>query len=214
MCIHCEKVGGSKPVSQCPFGAAEKTCSKTTPSDLYNELEKDLYIFDHSGGVTFSGGEPLLQSKALIPLLKKLKSNNVHTAMETTLYVSKDSLCEVLQYINFFYVDIKFQREIQKKKDYWNLLKENLNFIRKYDLQITARIVVVDSLANDVTSIIEKMKWLGIREVEILKVHNLAESKYNKLGISFVPSHCNQVFFDDFAQKLQKAGFSVNKLTI
>lgn len=78
-----------------------------TASELLEILLKDREFWDTGGGVTFSGGEALLQAEALQEILRELKELKVHTAVETALFVPEEKLRLVLPYIDYFLVDIK-----------------------------------------------------------------------------------------------------------
>lgn len=84
-------------------------------SELVKILLKDQDFWDDEGGVTFSGGEALMQAEALQDALKELKKHQVHTAVETALFVPSEKLRLVLPYIDFFITDIKIlDRELCK----------------------------------------------------------------------------------------------------
>ncbi len=109
--------------------------------ELYFELMKDRQFYDSKprgqqqtwdclnkipGGVTFSGGECLLQMKQLKPLMEKLYAESVHMAVETSLFVACSDLKTAIQYIDLFYVDVKL------------LIKEHNLGISKYKSLIDA----------------------------------------------------------------------------
>ena len=76
--------------------------------DLEREILKDLAFYDNGkGGVTFSGGEPLLQIEKIIPLLESLKSKNINICFETSLSVDKTLVLMMLDYADSIYIDIK-----------------------------------------------------------------------------------------------------------
>ena len=88
--------------------------------ELYIEVVKDLAFYDGDwssleleempGGVTFSGGECLLQMDRLEPLLERLKAEKIHTAVETCLFAPAYQLSIAIKYIDLFYVDIKIDK--------------------------------------------------------------------------------------------------------
>ena len=95
-------------------------------NELYEEVTKDRAFYKTTsgtcrakdaedleslpGGITFSGGEPLLQIKNLKPLLLCLKNENIHIAIETSLFAMQDQLELALECVDLFYVDIKITR--------------------------------------------------------------------------------------------------------
>ena len=91
-------------------GAMGIICGVTTNPSLiakegrnFNEVIKDKPFYGDNGGVTFSGGEPLLQAQMLLPLLQMLKNENITTAVETSLFVPTKKLQMVIPFIDFFY---------------------------------------------------------------------------------------------------------------
>ena len=116
---------------------------------LYEKIMKDELFFKDSmmeydissasdishlpGGVTFSGGEPLLQMEQLQPLLERFNKNYIHMAIETALFTSEKYLYLAIKYINFFYIDIKIlNQDLCKKYLGGNLdcFIQNLNILK------------------------------------------------------------------------------------
>ena len=148
---------------------------------LEKEILKDeVFYAENNGGVTFSGGEPLLQIRELEPLLKSLKSKNINICFETSLSAPSDLLEIAIEYIDEIFIDIK----VLDKKEAKNVLNldidlyyENLELINSSNLDkknITFRIPL---------NCIEKYSYFN---VEIFKTHNLAESKCKSLNQEFI----------------------------
>lgn len=78
-----------------------------TVAEVFNEVMKDKNFYDCNGGVTFSGGEALLQAEKILPLLQKFKDEGITTAIETCLFVPTKNIELVVPFIDFFYVDMK-----------------------------------------------------------------------------------------------------------
>ena len=79
-----------------------------TVDQIMEEVLKDLPFYQESGGgVTLSGGEVLFQADFALDLLKALKAQNIHTAIETTGYCKADTFQEIAQYVDLIYFDIK-----------------------------------------------------------------------------------------------------------
>lgn len=89
----------------CPTGARELVGKDYSPSQLYQEIQKDILFYAENGGVTFSGGECMLQSDALKEVLIKCKQNNIHTAIDTSGCVSFENFENVLPYTDLFLYD-------------------------------------------------------------------------------------------------------------
>ena len=97
---------------------ARKVCGKDyTVEEVWKEIEKDIPFYQNSdGGVTFSGGECMLQVDFLVELLKKCRENGVHTAVDTAGHVGFERFEKVLPYTDLFLYDIKcFDTEKHRK---------------------------------------------------------------------------------------------------
>lgn len=94
-------------VDVCPCKALQMDSQSMSIDDVMEEILKDEIFFRNGGGVTFSGGEPLLQADVLVELLKHCKEKGLHTAIETSLYANEDVVDSVMKYIDQIYMDIK-----------------------------------------------------------------------------------------------------------
>lgn len=158
-------------------------------NQLYEEIIKDKkYYTLNNGGVTFSGGEPLLQIKALEPLLSKLKEEKINMCIETALQVPTELVDIATKYIDEFIVDIKIVEPEECKKvlkgniDLYIKNLELLTFKNKIDIFRVPLIEEYTLKESNVEKILEILKRFKPKRVEIFKVHNLAESKYNAIG--------------------------------
>lgn len=161
--------------------------------NLYDEIIKDeVYFSFNNGGVTFSGGEPLLQIKELEPLLKKLKDNNINIAIETDLQVATDLVKIALKYVDEFIVDVKIlDKDLNKKilggnidlyMDNVELLSRN-NKIDIFRIPLSNEYTLTKNNQELILKFLEKYKC---NRVEIFKIHNLAESKYKAIGKNII----------------------------
>lgn len=94
-------------IDDCPSGALRWDAREVTSAALADELLRDLPFFRHGGGVTLSGGEPLLQAAFAADVLRRMQAAGVHTAIETALSVPEESLRTVLPHLDFIYADCK-----------------------------------------------------------------------------------------------------------
>lgn len=158
-------------------------------TDLFEEIIKDKqYYRINNGGVTFSGGEPLLQIKALEPLLIKLKEENINMCVETALQVSTELVELASRYIDEFIVDIKILDE-NKCKEILNgnleIYNKNIELLMSKEKIDIFRIPLVNEYTlqeDNIEKILEFLKKYKVKKVEIFKIHNLAESKYKSIG--------------------------------
>lgn len=156
--------------------------------ELKEQILKDRHFYSKEGGVTFSGGEPLLQIKQLEELLIELKQEGINLFVETALFVDKVKLEIALQYIDGFIVDIKILEEEKCKNVLGNDIKrylENLEYLFQNKKQVIFRIPVIQPYTaeeKNVDKILALLKRYKPNKVEIFKVHRLAEKKYKSLG--------------------------------
>ena len=103
LCTTCGKC-----VEICPSGALEQAGEEITAAELLNEVLKDRLLFEESaGGVTLSGGEPLLQKDFCLDFLYLLRSSSIHTVIDTCGYVPWADLKEVAPLTDLFLYDLK-----------------------------------------------------------------------------------------------------------
>ena len=164
----------------------------TTYSDeeLLNLIKLDKTFYKDNGGVTFSGGEPLLHLPNYENLIKQIKKENIGICVETALFVPIKNIETVLKYIDFIYIDIKILGEKECKTVLGgdvNIFKNNLEYVlSKFPKdKIIFRIPLVDGFTLTETNLalvkelIEPLKDISI---EIFSVHNLGKTKYEKLN--------------------------------
>ena len=186
VCNNCEKKGGTNSTLHCPINAFEPTYIEYSKDEFTKTLLKDIALYA-SGGITFSGGEPLLSLSDAEDILKELKKNNVHVAIETALYVNKENVEKVIKYIDYWIVDLKYQFGYFENQDYIinrDSLSINLSLLRKNvnKHNILYRMVMMKEALERLDNIIFLLKKTNISEIEILPYHSLAAYKYEKLG--------------------------------
>ena len=184
----CELCG--KCTLYCPVDA-RKVCGKEhTVDEVLKEVLKDQAFYETSGGgVTFSGGECMLQIDFLAEILKKCKEKGIHTAVDTAGHIPFESFEKILPYTDLFLYDIKIF-DSQKHKQYVGvgneLILENLKklFERKAKLWIRIPIIpdVNDSI-EEIQKIKDFLKTIGTPEkIELLPYHAMGENKYRAIG--------------------------------
>lgn len=159
--------------------------------DLEKEILKDEIYYSNGGGVTFSGGEALIQIKNLLPLLENLKEKGINICFETSLSVSSDLLKLAIPYIDELFIDIKLLDKKEAKEVLnldLDLFLNNLKIIKNSTIKkenITFRIPLNNEYTlkeENLNKIIDLLKEFNEFNVEIFKIHNLAESKYKLLN--------------------------------
>lgn len=155
-------------------------------TDLEREILKDEPYYKTGGGVTFSGGEPLLQIRFLEPLLKSLKLKNINVCFETALFVPPENLSRANFYADEFIVDIKMLNPETTRDVLKGDINQYFNNLGHLDLsKTTFRIPVTEYSLNDSNLILDLLKEFTPQKVEIFKLHNLAKRKYEILEKDF-----------------------------
>lgn len=188
ICRNCELYGGRSLKIHCPLNSYEKTYSDYEVDELYDLLMRDEHLFRENGGVTFSGGEPILQAIVIKPLLEKLKKNGIHIAFETTLYAPCNHYEAVKEFVDYWLVDLKFQYGFIPNLDYnigTESFETNLSDLQKSHKQTLYRMVIMAEVLTRTDAIIEQMKKHHVDNVELLGCHALAENKYLELNKIF-----------------------------
>lgn len=202
-------------VTYCLYEARQIAGKEYTVEEIVKEVVKDKLFYKHSkGGVTLSGGEPLLQIDFVEELLKRLKEENIQTAIDTCGAVSFESLERAAKYADIFLYDLKLMDD-EKHKEYIGAsnknIIENLKKLVKIHNNIYIRMPIIEGVNAEVSHIekvIELIEGLNIKKVYLLPYHDIAKHKYMKLGRDYeeakmqVPSDEKMNSFKDmFAKK-------------
>ena len=179
-------------------GKCEETCfnsaltlygKEMSIEELMPILLEDKDFYDTSGGgVTISGGECLCHAEFCAELLKQLKNNGIHTAVDTCGFVSREAIDKIMPYTDIFLYDLKaYDEEVHIKCTGFsnkNIL-ENLKYIDECGKQIEVRIPFVPGFNSEqIEKIAKFMRGLkNLTKVRVLPYHNFAGTKYKALGM-------------------------------
>lgn len=160
-----------------------------TDNEVLNEILKDQVYYERGGGVTFSGGEPLLTISNLKNVLIRLKELGISMWIETSLFASSEQLDFAFEYIDNFIVDLKNLIPEQCQNYLGGNVSQYIdNFekvMNKYDDAII-RIPLIEPYTVNEQNIERILSFLSKyknHRVQIFKVHNLGAAKYHNLGI-------------------------------
>lgn len=178
----------------CPTKATEMSGSVATITELMEIVDEERVFFDQSGGgVTISGGEPLLQPAFLIALLDELGRRSVHRTVDTTGFCKSELLLRVAERTDLFLYDLKHMDPLQHKK--WTgvdnrIILENLQILANTGTAINIRIPLIKGINDSQQNIEQTATYVaglsgGKKRVNILPFHNIGASKYTKLGETF-----------------------------
>ena len=164
--------------------------SNYTPEELINKILNYKPYFKNNGGVTFSGGEPLMQKDFLLECLKLCKKNDIHTCLDTAGSIPNCE--EVLKYTDLVLFDIKGTNQENYKNMTGFDIKNSLLFLRqceKLDKKLWIRVVIVPGI-NDTEEYINELIYFikplkNVEKIELLSYHTLGVHKYEELGICY-----------------------------
>lgn len=159
--------------------------------EIVNKVKQFKPYFKDTGGVTFSGGEPLLQKDFLLEMLKLCKAENIHTCVDTAGY-AKGDFSDILKYIDLILFDIKHEDIDMYKNVTRREQQTSLDFLsqaQKAGVPLWIRHVVVPGLTDDEEHIKKLGEYIStlqnVQKVELLPFHQLGANKYQGLGIKY-----------------------------
>ena len=170
----------------------EKGKNNYTPDELAEKLLKNKDYFGKIGGVTFSGGEPLIQSDFIIETSKILKQENIHIALDTS-GVGKYNK-EIFKYIDLVILDIKASNNtLFETITKTNKLEETISFLKECEnrsIPVIIRQVIVPGINDTKENVLELKDLLKpykmIEKIELLPYHTMAKNKYEQLNKEYV----------------------------
>lgn len=179
-CLECARV--------CPAKAIELIGHYMTVEEVMKKVEADRTFYENSnGGMTVSGGEPLVQPKFVTELFKKCREKGIHTTLDTTSNALWQNIESVLEYVDLVLQDIKHMDTGMHKKGTGvgnELILENAKKIAKRK-RIWIRIPLIpgfnDSEVN-IKKVAEFASDIGAEKVSVLPYHELGSSKYPAMG--------------------------------
>lgn len=161
-----------------------------TAEEVVNRALKYKEYFGKTGGITLSGGEPLLQPEFTAEIFRLSRENGINTCLDTSGCVP--FFDSVLNYTDYCLLDIKYTTDEQYKKYVGCSLAKPLDFLKQLNnrnIPTRIRQVIIKGL-NDTPESIKRLKELVspfncVREIELLPFRKLCVSKYEKLGLDF-----------------------------
>ena len=176
----------------CPTKAFEMLGSNIPISVLMKKIDNEAIFFDQSdGGVTFSGGEPLMHSEYLLKALKECGKRMYHRVVDTTAFANQDVLLEVAENCEMFLIDLKTM-DSEKHKLFTGVHNEkilsNIIELSKTNCDIIFRMPLIKGVNSDELNIIKTAEFINSLEgnrtqINLLPYHKVAENKMIKLGM-------------------------------
>ncbi len=184
-------------------------------------LEKEWIFMDESGGgVTFSGGEPLLQHEFLAELLTACRQRGMHTAIDTCGFATSEVLLKIAPLTDLFLYDLKMM-DSEKHKFYTGvgnqLILENLQKLVSANCKIRVRIPVIPEINDAPENLSETIQFLkslngSVEGVDLLPFHNTASGKYKRFELNYTLNETRKPeasAMDSIKKQFEEAGFDV-----
>jgi len=207
-------------VEACPSGARQMVGTRMTVPEVMAEISKDRIFYDDSrGGVTFSGGEPLMQPRFLRDLLAACRAQSIHTTVDTCGFGTREYLLSIAPLTDLFLYDLKAIDEV-KHLQYTGVsnssILENLLALGRVHSNIWIRLPLIPGLNDDDGQLEATARFAasipGVRQINVLPYHKTAIHKFRRLGRPYrleqipdpTPEHLERV-----RQKLGAFGLTV-----
>lgn len=185
----CQQCG--RCVDACLFDALKVAGQEMNVEAVMAEVRKDLRFYEKSGGgLTLTGGEPMLQLKFTLELLQAAKAEGIHTCIETCGWASERAYRSVLPFVDLFLFDYKASdpethRRLTGVEN--TLILANLDFLYQNGASILLRCPLIPGVNDDPAHLAGiaaiDCKYPNLSEIEILAYHNIANSKYERYGL-------------------------------
>ncbi|MFN2108827.1 MAG: glycyl-radical enzyme activating protein [Anaerolineae bacterium] len=177
----------------CYYGAREVSGREVTVEEVLAEIQRETPFHDQSGGgVTFSGGEPLMQRSFLLALLRTCRERDIHAVVDTSGYTTWQALDSIREYVNLFLYDLKLMDD-KLHSQYTGVSNEpilrNLKSLSEHGHPVYVRIPLIPGVNDDEVNLRESAELLAslpnVTGVELMGYHDIAAAKYEALGMSY-----------------------------
>jgi len=204
----------------CYADARERVGREMTVEQVLAEIEADVAFYDQSGGgVTFSGGEPLLQRDFLLDMLRACKDQDIHTALDTSGCASWATLDEVRPYVDLFLYDLKVMDD-ERHREFTGVsnrsILSNLQALSARGHNLIIRVPVIPGINDDDETVRQIGAFAGalphVQSVDLLPYHHIAVDKYLRLNKPYRLFETRQPHAErmtEIAQMLQSFNLSV-----
>ena len=190
----CDRCEGHECLSVCYFEALSCCGKWWTVDDLMHVFERNRHYWGARGGVSFSGGEPLLQHQFMQALLEACRAANFHIAVETSAQIQAEIFLKLMHLVDFAFIDLKHmdaQRHRQKTGVDNNLILHNIEALVKsgWPGRLVLRMTVIEDFNDtdeNVDAVADFMQQLKLFEINILPFHRLGSTKWAQLGKEYL----------------------------
>jgi pyruvate formate lyase activating enzyme len=190
-----ERVIVTKRIGDREFSREEEAGRFYSVSDIIKILDRERIFLERSeGGVTFSGGEPVMQVDFLREALKACKVSGYHTAIDTSGHSTRENINALMQHTDLFLFDLKLIEDADHLK-YTGVsnsrIIDNLKFILEKRKDVIIRIPVIPGKNDDLKNLTEIRKLISIvkcenlKRIDLLPFHRIGAAKYRRFNLPY-----------------------------
>lgn len=190
-----------------------------TVDELERIFQRDRHFWGKGGGVSFSGGEPLLQKEFMLALLQRCRELRIHTCVETTACVEGDYFMKAAGLLNWIFVDLKHMDTAEHKRLTGvgnELIHSNLRRLAESDLDcfVVVRIPLIPGYNDSEENLRDTARFvreLGLEVINILPFHRLGESKWRQVGKEYTFAETKSLErheLEDFVRWIKEEGIN------
>ena len=206
-CIGCCRCGNRESLwdaKACPTGALRICGRKYTVDEVLSEISRDELFYGDDGGVTFSGGECLMQADFVAAVLFRAREMGIHTAIDTSGYAEWSEIEKTLDTCELYLYDVKCA-DPALHKEYTGVdnerILDNLRRLSSLGKRIWIRVPVIPDFNNsehEMNAIADIVASLpSVEEVTLMPYHTLGQSKYKTLGLEYTYDPSKKISTDE-----------------
>ena len=186
LCRRCEE--------NCAGNSIKFFCSTMSCDEVIDEVLKDKLFYQRSGGgLTLSGGEPLMQPEFVKEILQKANELNISTNVETCGFTSREIIEEVLSLSDLVYCDLKHMNSTKHKEITGQgneIILDNIKFMVEKGFDVVVRIPLIPGFNNDKENLENTAEFLkgikGLKRIGLLPYHDYGKGKYEILNKEYL----------------------------
>ena len=171
---------------------ALNTSDQYTPQEIVSKAERYREYFGEKGGITVSGGEPLLQANFVKEVFKLCKQKGINTCLDTSGSIINEDVSSLLEYTDYVLLDMKYTNNELYQKYVGCSIDKPLQFLKLLNekrIKVFLRQVIIPTLNNTEQNITElktiSEKFDCVKKIELLPFKKLCHTKYEKLDLPF-----------------------------
>lgn len=202
----------------CPAGALTMTGQEMSLDEIMTHIEEDVPFYGRKGGVTLSGGEPLLQAAACRELARACRERGISVLVDTTASLPYEVLEDIRPFVDVFYIDVKGVEEDACRRVTGGdlaLVLDNITRLLAVGATVFARVPVIPGYSEGedyAEALARRLLPTGVRNVALLPFHRLGSGKYEAMGLTYAYAHTappEDTLMRRMAQILTDFGFTV-----